>query len=174
MLEVFIKNPIEIYYAYYKTPSSEEFDDPNFSIDDNFEIKHSEWIPGRLHYRRMYVGTKRVNTVNDLEGASKVTLTFGSEHLEAVGITVVPISLSDLTIRDPEEKQHAEIRFGEDGFKIPTFEVVDICPATKCECKWFAVQRDGNGDVNLTHCSHPENPDENEGNTTRTLCPLCL
>jgi len=40
------------------------------------------------------------------------------------------------------------------------------------DCKYYTNQKDCNGDVVLTHCIHPDNPNKQEGNTTMNLCPL--
>lgn len=43
----------------------------------------------------------------------------------------------------------------------------------KCEgCDWFSGQRDQNNEIVITYCSHPRNSSNDEGNTTRDLCPL--
>jgi len=46
------------------------------------------------------------------------------------------------------------------------------CPVIKKHCEYYAYQCDSNGDVNLTHCTHPDNIDDHEGNTISSLCPI--
>lgn len=38
-------------------------------------------------------------------------------------------------------------------------------------CPYFNCQEDGNGEICITHCSHPKNRSDTEGNTTVELCP---
>lgn len=46
------------------------------------------------------------------------------------------------------------------------------CPMIEAHCNYYMYQCDPNGEVAICHCSHPDNPDEHEGNCTHTLCPL--
>ena len=46
------------------------------------------------------------------------------------------------------------------------------CPVIDDHCKHFAYQLDRNGEVAITYCTHSENKDDREGNTTGSLCPL--
>lgn len=43
----------------------------------------------------------------------------------------------------------------------------------KCrQCRFYCDQKDRNGDIAITFCSHMDNPNKAEGNTTAKLCPL--
>jgi hypothetical protein len=46
------------------------------------------------------------------------------------------------------------------------------CPVLNAHCKFYSYQCDSNGDVAISHCSHPDNINDREGNCTHTLCPL--
>ena len=39
-------------------------------------------------------------------------------------------------------------------------------------CKYYSTQKDRNGDVVLVYCTHPENPDNYEGNCQQKFCPI--
>ena len=45
------------------------------------------------------------------------------------------------------------------------------CPAINKACEYYKCQTDIYGDIVLTFCNHPENPDDCEGNTTKQFCP---
>jgi len=47
------------------------------------------------------------------------------------------------------------------------------CPVINKHCDYFAYQCDSNGEVAISHCGHPENSSDFEGNCTSQLCPLC-
>lgn len=47
------------------------------------------------------------------------------------------------------------------------------CPVISRHCDYFAYQCDDNGEVAISHCGHPENSSDYEGNCTSILCPLC-
>lgn len=46
------------------------------------------------------------------------------------------------------------------------------CPVISAECEYYSYQLDSNEEVAICHCTHPNNPNEHEGNCTHTLCPL--
>ena len=45
------------------------------------------------------------------------------------------------------------------------------CPAINKPCEYYKCQTDIHGDIVLTFCNHPENPDDCEGNATKQFCP---
>lgn len=46
------------------------------------------------------------------------------------------------------------------------------CPIITAECDHYLYQLDSNGEVAISHCKHPDNPSDYEGNCNYTLCPL--
>lgn len=46
------------------------------------------------------------------------------------------------------------------------------CPIIKAHCIHFSYQCDSNGEVAISHCCHPKNHSDYEGNCTNALCPL--
>ena len=57
------------------------------------------------------------------------------------------------------------------------YELVFACDETpydeqKPTCEYFAFQPDQNGDIALTYCGHPDNPEDVEGNCNFNDCPL--
>ena len=47
------------------------------------------------------------------------------------------------------------------------------CPAINDYCDHFSYSGNHQIDMILTHCTHPDNSKDEEGNTTPSLCPLC-
>lgn len=45
------------------------------------------------------------------------------------------------------------------------------CPVIDMHCEYFAYQCDRNGEIAISHCGHPENKSETEGNCIKELCP---
>lgn len=50
--------------------------------------------------------------------------------------------------------------------------VREDCHVIKAQCQYFSYQCDSHGEVAISHCGHPKNHSEFEGNCTHTLCPL--
>lgn len=46
------------------------------------------------------------------------------------------------------------------------------CPVIEAHCKYYNYQYDSNGELVISFCSHPDNPNEYEGNCQHSLCPL--
>ena len=46
------------------------------------------------------------------------------------------------------------------------------CPIIEAHCKYFIYQCDNFGEIAISHCCHPDNESEYEGNCTHTSCPL--
>ena len=49
---------------------------------------------------------------------------------------------------------------------------VTICPFFTWQSENIEGLGHGEDDVNLTYCTHPDNPDDFEGNCSEKLCPL--
>ena len=49
---------------------------------------------------------------------------------------------------------------------------IEDCPIITAHCNYFSYQCDNFGEVAISHCTHPNNKSEFEGNCTHTLCPL--
>lgn len=45
------------------------------------------------------------------------------------------------------------------------------CPVIDMQCDHFMYQCDRNGEVAISHCKHPDNKSEFEGNCINELCP---
>lgn len=46
------------------------------------------------------------------------------------------------------------------------------CPIIQAHCMYYGYQCDSNGDIAICFCSHPDNPDNHEGNCRHQLCPI--
>lgn len=46
------------------------------------------------------------------------------------------------------------------------------CPIIKNQCDYFSYQCDNNGEIAISHCCHPNNQSDFEGNCTYALCPI--
>jgi len=47
-----------------------------------------------------------------------------------------------------------------------------VCHVTGKQCEHYTFQRDRNEWMAIEHCSHPNNPENTEGNCKESLCPL--
>lgn len=39
-------------------------------------------------------------------------------------------------------------------------------------CKYFICQKDDWGFIAINHCTHPDNPENTEGNCRSNICPI--
>jgi hypothetical protein len=45
------------------------------------------------------------------------------------------------------------------------------CHVIEAQCDHYSYQCDSNGEVAISHCTHPDNPSDYEGNCTHAKCP---
>lgn len=57
------------------------------------------------------------------------------------------------------------------SFDPAYYTIEEKCPAINGPCEHYTCRRDNNGQIAIMHCSHPDNDDGHEGNTTTALCP---
>lgn len=46
------------------------------------------------------------------------------------------------------------------------------CLVLKAHCEFYSYQCDSNGEVAICHCTHPDNPENTEGNCRHAVCPI--
>lgn len=96
---------------------------------------------------------------------TSVKIDFTPAQIEAV-LQLCKLKEGEMRIRDILMNSITDI------LDPPKEEGREDCPVLTAQCDYYSYQCDDNGDVAICHCSHPDNPEDTEGNCLHTLCPL--